>query len=64
MNAETGECYGAIRARLEQAGVPIGNNDLWIAAHALSLDVCLVTNNAREFRRVPKLKLENWAEPP
>ena len=59
--AAVGERYGALRARLERAGTPIGNNDLWIAAHALSLGVTLVTNNTREFGRVPKLKLENWA---
>jgi tRNA(fMet)-specific endonuclease VapC len=54
--------YGAIRAYLERAGTPIGNNDLWIAAHALALDVTLVSNNTREFERVPKLKLDNWVE--
>lgn len=59
--AAVGERYGALRARLERAGTPIGNNDLWIAAHALALGVRLVTNNTREFGRVPKLKLENWA---
>ncbi len=55
-----GERYGLIRAHLERAGMPIGNNDLWIAAHALSLGVTLVSNNTREFERVPKLKLDNW----
>ncbi len=55
-----GERYGALRAQLERAGTPIGNNDLWIAAHALDLDVTLVSNNTREFERVPKLKLDNW----
>lgn len=60
-DAAVGERYGALRARLERAGTPIGNNDLWIAAHALALGVTLVTNNTREFARVPKLKLENWA---
>jgi tRNA(fMet)-specific endonuclease VapC len=58
--ATVGERYGALRARLERAGTPIGNNDLWIAAHALALGVTLVTNNTREFGRVPRLKLENW----
>ncbi len=53
--------YGDIRAHLERAGTPIGNNDLWIAAHARAADLILVTNNAREFARVPDLKLENWA---
>ena len=57
-----GERYGAIRSHLELAGTPIGNNDLWIAAHALSLGVTLISNNTREFERVPKLKLENWVE--
>jgi tRNA(fMet)-specific endonuclease VapC len=52
--------YGEVRASLQRAGTPIGNNDLWIAAHALALGVPLVTNNVREFERVPGLKLENW----
>jgi len=55
------EIYGTIRANLEQAGQVIGGNDLLIAAHALSLDVTLVTNNEREFSRVSGLKIENWA---
>ncbi|MEK7350506.1 MAG: type II toxin-antitoxin system VapC family toxin [Nitrospirota bacterium] len=53
--------YGRLRATLEQKGTPIGSMDLLIAAHALSLSVRLVTNNAREFRRVPGLRVENWA---
>ena len=57
-----GERYGALRAQLERAGTPIGNNDLWIAAHALDLGVTLVSNNTREFERVPKLKLDNWVD--
>lgn len=57
----TGKTYGNMRAQLEKKGTPIGNNDLWIAAHALSIGVTLVTNNTKEFQRVPKLKLENWA---
>jgi len=52
--------YGRLRATLEQKGTPIGSMDLLIAAHALSLAVRLVTNNAREFRRVPGLRVENW----
>jgi tRNA(fMet)-specific endonuclease VapC len=52
--------YGRLRATLEQKGTPIGSMDLLIAAHALSLSVRLVTNNAREFRRVPSLRVENW----
>ncbi|MEK6764597.1 MAG: type II toxin-antitoxin system VapC family toxin [Nitrospirota bacterium] len=52
--------YGRLRANLEQKGTPIGAMDLLIAAHALSLRVRLITNNAREFRRVPGLRIENW----
>ena len=58
----TGDAYGALRAHLESLGTPIGNNDLWIAAHALTLGVTLVSSNTREFERVPKLKLQNWIE--
>jgi tRNA(fMet)-specific endonuclease VapC len=52
--------YIAARDELERRGTPIGVNDLWIAAHALSDALTLVTNNEREFRRVPGLKMENW----
>jgi tRNA(fMet)-specific endonuclease VapC len=52
--------YGEIRAHLQQQGTPIGNNDLWIAAHARAENLVLVTNNVREFERVPDLKVENW----
>jgi tRNA(fMet)-specific endonuclease VapC len=52
--------YGRIRAKLEQAGTPIGANDLWIAAHARAEGLILVSNNIREFKRVPGLKLKNW----
>ncbi|MCP5432261.1 MAG: type II toxin-antitoxin system VapC family toxin [Alphaproteobacteria bacterium] len=55
------EAYGEIRAMLESRGELIGNNDLWIAAHAMAGSLTLVTNNEREFRRVKGLKLENWA---
>lgn len=54
--------YGELRADLERRGQPIGALDTMIAAHALCLDALLVTNNTREFERVPGLKLENWAE--
>ena len=54
------EAYGKIRAALEKKGRPIGAMDLLIAAHALSLGVRLVTNNEREFKRVPGLRVENW----
>jgi tRNA(fMet)-specific endonuclease VapC len=53
--------YGAIRAGLERRGEIIGNNDLWIAAHARAADLTLVTNNTREFRRIAGLRIENWA---
>lgn len=52
--------YGEIRADLEKAGQPIGAMDLMIAAHARSLSFRLVTNNEREFARVPGLVVENW----
>ena len=59
-DAEVGQHYGDIRAGLERAGTPIGNNDLWIAAHARALGIILVSNNVREFERVPALQIENW----
>jgi tRNA(fMet)-specific endonuclease VapC len=52
--------YGFIRALLKKQGDLIGNNDLLIAAHARSLNAVLVTNNVREFNRVPDLSVENW----
>lgn len=52
--------YGDIRSRLEQAGRPIGPNDLLIAAHARALGAILVTANIGEFSRVEGLKVENW----
>lgn len=54
--------YARIRAALEIAGRPIGPNDLLIAAHAIALDVVLVTANIREFSRVPGLRVENWLD--
>ena len=53
--------YGDIRATLEKAGTPIGSMDMLIAAHAVSLGIPLVTNNTREFLRVPSLKIIDWA---
>ena len=52
--------YGMIRTALERIGRPIGHNDLLIAAHARALDTALVTNNVREFGRVPGLTVERW----
>jgi tRNA(fMet)-specific endonuclease VapC len=54
--------YGTIRADLEKKGTPIGPLDTLIAAHALSLDLTLVTNNEKEFNRIVGLKIENWAK--
>ena len=54
------EHYGQIRAELQNSGQMIGNNDLWIAAHARSQDWVLVTNNEKEFLRVEGLRVENW----
>ena len=59
---EAGEHYGEIRAALQKQGLPIGNNDLWLAAHARSQGWILVTNNTREFARVPGLQVENWVD--
>jgi tRNA(fMet)-specific endonuclease VapC len=63
LDAATSRAYGRIRHDLERRGLPIGNNDLWIAAHALALGATLVTDNVREFARIPQLKIENWLEP-
>lgn len=53
--------YGDIRFQLEKKGTSIGPLDMLIAAHAISQDLILITNNEKEFRRVKKLKVENWA---
>ena len=57
-----GKTYGAIRASLESQGKPIGNNDMWIAAHAKAAALTIVTNNERGFQRVPGLKVQNWVD--
>ena len=61
LDVGTGKHYGNVRTVLERKGTPIGAYDLLIALHALSLGLILVTNNLREFRRVPQLIVENWA---
>ena len=61
-DAAAGGHYGEIRQALVQRGRPIGANDLLIAAHARSAGATLVTNNQREFGRVPGLQVENWLE--
>ncbi|AJE22454.1 type II toxin-antitoxin system tRNA(fMet)-specific endonuclease VapC [Azotobacter chroococcum] len=60
LREEVGEHYGQIRAGLQSQGLAIGNNDLWLAAHARSAGWTIVTNNVREFERVPGLQVENW----
>lgn len=59
-DANAAAIYGKIRFELERKGTPIGPLDTLIAAHALSLNTILVTNNLKEFKRVLKLRLENW----
>jgi tRNA(fMet)-specific endonuclease VapC len=59
-NEEAAKHYGQIRSYLNKLGTPIGNNDTLIAAHARSINAILVTNNVREFGRVPELNVENW----
>lgn len=53
--------YGKIRFQLEKNGMPIGPMDILIAAHAISRDLILITNNEKAFRRIKKLEVENWA---
>lgn len=60
--AKAAQHYGSIRAALEKQGLPIGVNDLHIAAHARSEGLALVTNNLGEFARVPGLVMENWVK--
>jgi tRNA(fMet)-specific endonuclease VapC len=56
------QCYGGLRVHLERQGTPIGSLDMLIAAHALSVGCTLVTNNEKEFIRIPNLKIANWAK--
>jgi tRNA(fMet)-specific endonuclease VapC len=60
LGPEVAPIYGKVKTELSRNGEIIGGNDLWIAAHALSLGATLVTNNVREFKRVKGLKVENW----
>ena len=57
---DAAHAYGDIRATLEKAGTPIGAMDMLIAAHAVSLGITLVTNNTREFARIPRLNVIDW----
>ncbi len=59
-DAPADDRYGILRVGLEAAGLPIGSNDLFIAAHALAVGATLVTANVDEFRRVGGLSVENW----
>ena len=60
LDAQVDPHYAEVRVALEKAGQPIGHNDLLIAAHARALGLTLVTDNVREFSRVPGLAVENW----
>jgi len=62
LNSTVAQAYGQIRATQEKQGRLIGNNDLWIGAHAMALDVTLATNNEREFKRIAGLSVENWTK--
>jgi tRNA(fMet)-specific endonuclease VapC len=59
-DAKAAAHYGDLRAEFERAGTPIGSNDLLIGAHARAEGLTVVTNNMREFRRLPGVKVENW----
>jgi tRNA(fMet)-specific endonuclease VapC len=59
---EAAQYYGDLRAHLEKQGTPIGSLDMLIAAHALSIACTLVTNNEKEFIRIPNLKIDNWVK--
>jgi tRNA(fMet)-specific endonuclease VapC len=59
-SSDAAQHYAEIRAHLEKAGTPCGANDMLIGAHARSLGMTLVTNNRREFDRMPGLAVENW----
>ncbi len=61
-NEDASKYYGIIRSQLEAQGEVIGPLDMLIAAHALSENLVLVTNNEKEFQRIPSLKIENWAK--
>ena len=63
VGVEVAAHYADIRCALQRKGTPIGSNDLWIAAHARSAGMTLVSHNTREFKRVPDLKLEDWMAP-
>ena len=59
---EAAQYYGDLRTHLEKQGAPIGSLDMLIAAHALSIACTLITNNEKEFIRIPNLKIDNWVK--
>ena len=59
---DAAQYYGGIRVHLEKQGTPIGSLDMLIAAHTLSASCTLITNNEKEFIRIPNLKIENWVK--
>ena len=60
LSVEVAIAYASIRSSLEKKGKIIGGNDLWIAAHALTLNLVVITNNTKEFNRVENLNIEKW----
>lgn len=62
LEAPADTVYAEVRCALERAGTPIGANDLWLAAQAMAWNLVLVTDNSREFGRVPGLRWEDWLE--
>jgi tRNA(fMet)-specific endonuclease VapC len=63
LTAPADRLYAELRHHLQRRGTPIGSNDLLIAAHSLAMGSVLVTDNVREFSRVPGLTIENWLRP-
>ena len=59
---DAAQYYGELRVYLEKQGTPIGSLDMLIAAHSLSTDCTLITNNEKEFIRIPNLQIENWVK--
>jgi len=62
LTIEAARLFGYLSVFLERRGQMIGTNDLWIGAHALTENLTLITSNERKFRRIPGLKIENWAQ--
>ena len=61
LNAHAAEIYATLRDSIEAKGLTVGNADLLIGAHAISLNCILVTNNTKDFAEFPQIQLENWA---